>query len=565
MLTRLLRSIGEQLSKLTPTARLLIGASAVIVVMGLLLVSLWASTPSWQEIYQGAEASVKQEAVTLLRAKGIEASLDGQGRLMVSPADGPLARGVLAEGGVLPANGAILFANLTEHMKWTNPREMNQQIVRMALQGELERTIANFPSMRSARVFLDVPEPTGIGMASRSPTASVSVTTADGTPVTQSQVDAVARLVSRAVSGLGLRDISVIDASNSRYMTPRGDDDAVATTYLEHQTKVERQFEQKIRGLLAHIPGVSVAVTAAVDVKRVESREERFLGDGEGTVSALAESQSSSESQRSADRGAEPGVRPNTGADITAVRQAGPELEISDGTERFDTRFGSAVTSTVDPRGMATAVSISVQIPRGYIASLLAPAGGEGEAAAPDEAAVDARFESERERIASLIEPHLPVVAGDEGVRRSGEVVVGLMSVDPPMLLAASGAGAGGGAFGFIAPSGGGAGLGVPLIEQGLLVVLAGVALGMMLLMVRKATRKVEMPTPAELVGIPPALDGLSDVVGEADESQPPMEGIEIDEDQMKSARLLEQVSDLVGERPDLAARLLSRWVDPEH
>jgi hypothetical protein len=43
------------------------------------------------------------------------------------------------------------------------------------------------------------------------------------------------------------------------------------------------------------------------------------------------------------------------------------------------------------------------------------------------------------------------------------------------------------------------------------------------------------------------------------------MEGIEIDEDQMKSARLLEQVSDLVGERPDLAARLLSRWVDPEH
>ncbi len=569
-LQRLIRNIGEQLGKLTPTVRLLIACTVVILVMALAMVALYAGSPSRAEIYQGAEANVKQQAVPQLRSRGIHAELDAQGRLMVPHGDAQLAVGILAEGGVLPADGAVLFGNLNEHMKWTNPREMNQQMVRMALQGELERTISNFPSMRSARVFLDVPEPVGIGMAARMPTASVSVMTAGGSPVTQNQVDAVARLVAKAVSGLQLRDISVIDAANSRYLSPRSDDDAIATSYLEHQGKVEQQFERKVRNLLTHIPGVTVAVTAAVDVKKVTSRREQFLDDGKGTVSALAEDQTNDEVQRSGTSAAEPGVRPNTGADINSGPFGSPEVEIADATQRFETRFGSEVTSTVDPRGMPTQVSISIQVPRSYIAGLLAPAGedeGEEADAAPDDAAIEARFQTERDRIAALIEPHLPsVAAGDGTLTRAGEVAVGLMATDPPMLMAASGGAAGGIGLGFMSSGGSGGvlGIGGGLIEKAVLLVLAGVAVTMMLLMVRKATRKVEMPTAEEIVGIPPALDSIGEVVGEADESQSPMEGIEISPDEVNASKLLTQVTDLVGERPDIAARLLSRWVDPE-
>jgi flagellar biosynthesis/type III secretory pathway M-ring protein FliF/YscJ len=565
----MLRTIGEQLGKLTPTLRLLIACTVVILVMSLALVALYAGAPDRAEIYQGAEAGVKQQAVTQLRAKGIHAEVDSQGRLLVPPADAQLAVGILAEGGVLPADGTVLFGNLGEHMKWTNPREMNEQFKLMALQGELERTIANFPSMRSARVFLDVPEPVGIGMAARSPTASVSVMSSDGSPISQNQVDAVARLVAKAVSGLKLADISVVDAANSRYLTPRGEDDAIAGNYLEHQGKVEQQFERKVRNLLSHIPGVTVAVTAAVDVKKVTSRQERFLKADEGTVSAISEEQASKEIQRSGNAAAEPGVRPNTGADINSGPDDAPEIEITDSTDRFDVRFGSEITSTVDPRGMATQMSVSIQVPRSYIASLLVPAGdAEAEDAGPDEAAIEARFETERERIASLIEPHLPAVTDAEGRRsRAGEVAVGLMATDPPMLLAAAnGGGPGGIGLGFMSSGGpaGVLGIGGGLIEKAVLLVLAGVAVAMMLLMVRKATRKVKMPSAEEIVGIPPALDSMSDVVGEAEESQSPMDGIEVTPDQVNASRLLEQVSDLVTERPDIAARLLSRWVDPE-
>lgn len=566
---RMLRNIGEQLGKLTPTARLLIASTVVILAMALVMVGLYAGSPDRTEIYAGAEAGVKQQAVTQLRSKGINASLDSGGRLLVPPGDADFAVGVLAEGGVLPADGAVLFGNLNDHMSWTNTRDMNQQMMRMALQGELERAIANFPSMRSARVFLDNPEPVGIGMVARVPTASVSVMTAGGSPVTQNQVDAVARLVAKAVSGLQLRDISVIDATNARYMSPRTDGDAIATSYLEHQGKVEQQFERKVRSLLSHIPGVAVAVTAEVDVKKVTSRQERFLDDGRGTVSALAEEQTMDEMQNSGSRGAEPGVRPNTGADINSGPSGGPEISVADATTRFETRFGSEITNTVDPRGMPTQMAVSIQVPRSYIASLLAPAGGDDAAAddaAPDDAAILQRFETERASIASLIQPHLPTMTAEDGtVARAGEVAVGLMASDPAILLAGAGA-SGGMGLGFMSAGGssGALGIGGGLIETGVLLVLAGVAVTMMLLMVRKATRKVEMPSAEEIVGIPPALDGIGEVVGEADESETPMDGIEVSANEVQANRLLEQVSDLVGERPDIAARLLSRWVDPE-
>jgi flagellar biosynthesis/type III secretory pathway M-ring protein FliF/YscJ len=90
---------------------------------------------------------------------------------------------------------------------------------------------------------------------------------------------------------------------------------------------------------------------------------------------------------------------------------------------------------------------------------------------------------------------------------------------------------------------------------------LALVAVGMMLSMVRKAGRKVDLPTAEELVGIPPALKNAGDLVGEADEGDTAMAGIEVGDDQLKTSKILEQVGKLVDESPGDAAKLINRWV----
>ncbi len=568
-LGRILRNATDQIGKLTPAARLAVIMTVVVMAMLLILVGIYASGPERAELAAGADPEYKSRAVTTLRAGGIDADLDPQGRLLVKDEDIARAEGLLASQGVLPSDGSLLFSNLTEQMKWTNPREVNQQMFHMALQNELARTISNFPNMSKANVFLDIPAPSGIGMANRRPTASVTVFTRSGVPVKQSEVDAVARLVSKSVSGLEIDNISVIDGSSGTALRARSDDDSIATNYLEHKLQFEREVEQKVMGILAAIPGATVAVTADVDVKRVTSRREAYLKNNEGTVSLPSSTTSSKEESKSANVGAEAGTRPNTGADInTGSSGAGGFLKTDDMTE-FDSRVGSEVTSTIDPRGMATALSISVQVPRRYVEALV-PKAADAPADTPvDPAAVDQAFLAERERIREMIEPHLPTTVDAEGSRKmAGTVVVSMMPIDLASLAGTAQAAAFGLSGGGSSAGGGGglaSVLGSGLIEKGVLVALAGVAFVMMLMMVRSATKRVELPSVEELVGIPPALDQPSDIVGEADETEAPMDGIEVDGTQVANRKMLEQVGSLVSNEPDLAARLLNRWITPEH
>lgn len=572
-LGRTLRNAVAQIGRLSPASRLLVLMSVAVMAMLLLLVAVYAGGPERAELYAGSDPEFKAQAMSALRAGGIEAEIDGTGRLLVPPGESMRAEGLLASQSVLPSDGSLLFSNLTDRMKWTNPREVNQQMFHMALQNELARTISNFPSMRRASVFLDIPTPTGIGMATRRPTASVTVFTRSGLPLKQGEVDAVARLVSKAVSGLELANVSVIDGTTGTPLRARSDDDAIATSYLEHKRNFEREVEQKIQGILTGIPGATVAVTADVDVKRVTSRREEYLGKDKGSVAIVKTENKVAEESTSQISGAEAGTRPNTGADInTGGSGGGSGFKNTDDTTEFDTRVGSEVTSTIDPRGMATSLSISVQVPRRYVEALV-PRAADGSAAgaedAPaDPAAVDAAFTAERDRIRQMIEPHLPVAVSAEGVRQAaGTVVVSMMPIDLASLagtaqaasfgLPGAGSSASGGLLGGVIGSG--------LIEKGVLVALAAVAMVMMLMMVKSATKRVELPSVEELVGIPPALEQPSDIVGEADETEAAMVGIEVDGTHVANRKMLEQVGTLIGKEPDLAARLLNRWIQPEN
>jgi flagellar biosynthesis/type III secretory pathway M-ring protein FliF/YscJ len=91
---------------------------------------------------------------------------------------------------------------------------------------------------------------------------------------------------------------------------------------------------------------------------------------------------------------------------------------------------------------------------------------------------------------------------------------------------------------------------------------LSIVAMGMMIMMVRKAGSRGDQPTAEELVGLPPALETEADVVGEAEEGDTAMTGIEVDEAEMQSQKVLEQVAEVVEQNPGQAAKLVARWIN---
>jgi flagellar biosynthesis/type III secretory pathway M-ring protein FliF/YscJ len=60
---------------------------------------------------------------------------------------------------------------------------------------------------------------------------------------------------------------------------------------------------------------------------------------------------------------------------------------------------------------------------------------------------------------------------------------------------------------------------------------------------------------------VAPTIHAENDLVGEADESQTAMEGIELDENEIKTKKMLEQVQEMVKKNPNDAATLLNRWI----
>jgi flagellar biosynthesis/type III secretory pathway M-ring protein FliF/YscJ len=90
---------------------------------------------------------------------------------------------------------------------------------------------------------------------------------------------------------------------------------------------------------------------------------------------------------------------------------------------------------------------------------------------------------------------------------------------------------------------------------------LALVAVAMMLMMVRSASKKQPLPSLRELAGVPPQLPSEEDLIGEAGESEAVLPGMELDEDAIRHRQLSEQLSQMIKANPDEVTAVVNRWV----
>lgn len=569
-LRRVIANIQTYLGQLPASGKLIIGLVVVIAALVLFVVSQVASKPTWVELLPGAPVTEQQQAIATLKTQGIGYQTEGN-KLMVAPGDEWAARAALSEAGKMPSDVSQLFKNILEKQTWHTSRYQSEQLYNLDLQSALGKMISGFTGVKGATVVVSAPEPNGLGAAVRKPSATASVTTGTGRPLTQQQVDAIANLVAGAKAGLDVLQVKVIDTVAGRERRATSPDQAATSTYMEHASAVERQMVEKLGDLLAGIPGVRIAVTAQVDVTSVNARVRKNLPTGEGTVSLLKKSDDQKTVQSEPSRGAEPGPRSNQTADINrGSGKQGAKSEMEMGVAEMENHVGTRDEQIVDPRGMPTALAASINVPRGYIVKLLTPkadpakadAKTDAKAAEPSDKDIDDRFKLEQARIESLVKPHLRS-RGSDGKAVDGEVVVSL--VPGEFASESSGVAASSGmlsSLGLVTPAGGGSGFSLGgLLDKALISLLAVVALGMMVMMVKKQGKKVELPSAEELVGIPPQLEIKNDLVGEADEGETVMTGIEIDEGAIQQQKMLESVGEFVKTQPDGAARLVKRWL----
>ncbi len=580
-LRRVLANIQKSLGQLGVAQKLLIASLVVIMLMALLIVSQYAGKSKWVEALPGASLEEQSKASTLLTDRGIANALQN-GRVVVSPADQSTALALLMESRQFAANTETILNNVISKQSWYASKQQNEQIHLLAVQAELGRVISNFRGIKSASVLIDAPERQGLGRAVQLPTASATVFTQSGERLSQSQVDAIAAFIAGAKAGLDVERIRIIDGgAGGVQRKPSSQDDIVPTTYLEHAAKVESHAREKLQDLLAYIPGVIIVTTAQVDVTRVKSETTQTLPKGSGSEVFVKREQTTEDSTTESSPAAEPGVRSNQSADINrGGGSGGSKTSKTTSDAESEVHAGTKSEQVVDPRGMPTMLTVSVNVPRGFVTAELKAAASAGAAAGaapkdPTEQEITQKFDSDiKKRIRDSIMPIVRAMSSDASKTTDaaalaalldsrvnvalipGDIIGGtvMAAQNGISIVGAGGGGSGGGMFGL--PGG--------LVDKAVLGALALIAVGLMISMVRKSGKTPDLPTAEELVGLPPALDAKSDLIGEADETDTPMAGIEVGEEEVHSQKVLEQVQELVEKTPDSAAKMLNRWITVE-
>lgn len=579
-LRRIWGTIGKQLGQLGPSQRLLIGSLLVIVLMTLFLVSQYAGARKMVELIPSAGADEQTRAQTYLMSVGLTAEMK-EGKVVVPAERQYVALAQLTQAQMLPADKKLVFDNLIEKQNMFMPKGQLDQMYMTALTNELSKVISGFDGIEDARVFISNPVTTGLGAATRKPVAQVTVFTGrgrSGAGLDQKTVDALADVVAGAVAGLDLRNVAIIDGTSRRRYRATAPEDIGGQTYMEQVAAVEDRVREKIEDHLGRfISGVVVSVNAMVDASKRERIIDKALEKGQGSVSIPTSETNTTSNSSGGTKAGEPGLGSNVGLDINGGNGGPSNQTTSETTEvSSSVRIGSEVTKQVDPRGRPTKINVTVSVPRDYVLEILksrageAPggngAGGGTGGGGPTDADVEKEWQTQQARLVGMIKPLIDTKDVPTTIAEAGEVVVTLM----PVALGLTGEGGNtAGLGGSVGGGGGGSGmisklLSGGVIKQALLGVLALVALGMTFVMVRRVGKPQALPTAEELVGIPPALQPDSDLVGEADESETAMTGIEVDSDALKTSKMLEEVQELVSKNPQTAATVFSRWLATE-
>ena len=550
-----LELVRSRLTSLSPTAKLLAGSLMVIIALGLFLVAQWSAAVS--NVPFSVTPAAYEQAKTFLANRGVVFA-EENGRLMV-PAErhAELLAGFAEQGGGSQAGidfeGMISLDSPFETTRQSETKKL------IALQNVLARTIGGFRNVKNATVFISPKPATPLGASRAVQTASVHVVMRNG-GLTQDQVDSIASMVAGTQSGLKPESVSITDGAQN-YKTTFGRAGAAGEN-LEQSLKIADAVQARIASLLASIEGVRIAVNPqVVTVERKRTKTE--FRDG---ISVPVSETTQTSETKGATPSREPGTVPNTGMQIMST----PSGAGQSSTERAENRYLSQIPGTqeteIDPTGYATKIDVGVAIPWSYFVrvwKLRNPAADGAETKAPDEAAVATVRDEEIARIKKLVEPLAATDAVENAKKGTIEVswFYDFSDAAPAPSMAANigeivlGGGGGGGGGG-ISISGGG------LIKPIGLGLLAVVSLMFMFNIAKKASVREQLPSAEELAGVPPMLESDGgDIIGEADEATPALEGMELDDDSLRRQQMLDQLNELAGRDPEELSGILRRWM----
>ena len=262
-------------------------AGGIVAALALAIgLALYLTKPEFKVLYSNLGPEDASSVVKALQAEKIQYRLTDNGSTIMIPAEKVYDQRIKIAGeGALVGQG--IGFEIFDKVKVGQTDFVQKINYTRALQGELARTISEFPSVESARVHLVMPQRSLFVEERQSPSASVVLKlTRPNQKPDQKEINAILNMMVMAVEGLDKNHVSITDNGGKVLYEPQEDNlTGISSTQLEHRQQVQNSLEKRIEEMLQPIfgPGRVIAkVNADIDFSQKTIRREIF--DPEKTV-----------------------------------------------------------------------------------------------------------------------------------------------------------------------------------------------------------------------------------------------------------------------------------------
>lgn len=297
-LTKFVNRAKEIWAGMSMAKRITIAGSAVGLLACIIGLSVYMGQTEYKVLYSNLGPEDANAVVKALQSDKVRYKLADNGSTIMVPQEVVYDQRIkiAGEGGLV---GQGIGFEIFDKVKVGQTDFVQKINYTRALQGELARTISEFPSVESARVHLVIPNRSLFVEERQSPSSSVvlKLTRPNNKP-DQKEINAILNMMVMAVEGLDKNHVSITDNGGKVLYQPEEDSLAgISSTQMEHRQQVQRNLERRIEEMLQPIFGtgrVIAKVNADMDFSQRTIRRETF--DPEKTV--VRSEQRSEESQQ---------------------------------------------------------------------------------------------------------------------------------------------------------------------------------------------------------------------------------------------------------------------------
>ncbi|WP_029456830.1 flagellar basal-body MS-ring/collar protein FliF [Solidesulfovibrio alcoholivorans] len=266
--------------------RVMLAGLALSTAAAFLVMIYFLNQPEMRVLYTNLAPEDAARVVELLKASKTPYELRDGGRTVLVPAEAVYEQRLKVAGeGVMHGQGVGF--ELFDQLKVGQTDFVQRINYTRALQGELSRTITEFPQVEKARVHLVLPQKSLFIEEQKQASASVVLTLKRGQKLDAKQLQGIVNLVSMSVEGLTPEHITVTDTTGQALYQPRSDGGlgGMSTTQFEFKNTYESNLENRIEQLLTPIVGPGRAlVKANVDLDFSQRTIRKELYDPNATV-----------------------------------------------------------------------------------------------------------------------------------------------------------------------------------------------------------------------------------------------------------------------------------------